>query len=109
VVHEDAQRSYAREQHVHSQIEFKTINKIGLMKVPLCNVMFVNLNPVVVSGEENTLSLAAVFWFYDESLCLPVVELLFERFQVCREHPRPRKKLEFAGEVFLHREQIFSQ
>jgi hypothetical protein len=71
--------------------------------------MFISLYPVVVPCEENSFTLAVIFWFYDESFGLAIVKLLFKLFNISGQHPGLGKESVLLGEVLLHREQVFGQ
>ena len=74
------------------------------MKITLCYIMLVHLDPVVIPCEENAFALATVFWFNDEGLCFSVIELFLEIFYVSRKHPGLWEKLKLSGEILLHRQ-----
>ena len=52
------------------------------MQISLGYVVLSLDEPITVSGQENTSTLALLFRFYDESLSSFVVELLLEIFRV---------------------------
>jgi len=72
------------------------------MKITLCYIVLVHLDPVVIPCEENAFALAAVFRFNDEGFSFFVVKLFLKVFYVGRKHPSFWKKLKFSGEILLH-------
>ena len=79
------------------------------MKVALGDVVLTGLEPVKISGQEDPFSLAASLWLDDEGLCFPVIELLFEHFNVCRQEPCLREKIVVLWKVVLHRGKVLCQ
>ena len=79
------------------------------MKVALGNVVFTGLEPVKISGQEDTFSLTTGFRLNDECLRFPVIELLFKKFDVGRQEPCLREKIVVFRKVVLHGDQVFSQ
>lgn len=102
VVNKDPQRGHRRNQNVNAQIKLKTINQVRLVKVSLRDVVFIWLNPIVVSREENTFTLTTVFWFNYKCLCSPLIELLFELLDITGQDPSIWKEVEVLWEVLLH-------
>ena len=70
--------------------------------------MLPGLEPLPVPSEEDALALATGFRFYDECLCFPIVELLFENLEVLWENKCPWEEAEVFREVLLHRYQVLS-
>ena len=52
------------------------------MKIPLSNIVFSYLQPLIVSSEENTFTLTAGLRFNDKSLSFFSIKLCFEVFGV---------------------------
>jgi len=79
------------------------------MQVTLRNIVLAWLNPITPSGQKYALALATGLGFYYESLCLPIVELFFERLQISRQQPRLWEEVVVFREVLLHGGQIFGE
>ena len=77
------------------------------MKVALGNVVFTGLEPVEISGQEDSFSLATGFRFNYECLCFPVIELLFKHFDVGWQQPCLREEIVVFSKVVLHGNQVF--
>lgn len=79
------------------------------MKVPLADVVFLWVDPVVVSGQEDSFALTTVLRLNDERFGFSVVKLLFESLIVAGQKPCRWKKLVIFWQVTLHRQQILSE
>ena len=80
LVDEDAQGNYRRYQNINTQVKLQVVYQEGLVQIPLCDVMLPRYKPVERSSQKYSFPLATSLWFYDKSLCFPVIELFLERF-----------------------------
>lgn len=83
LVNEDPQRNYRRDQHVYSQIKLQVVDQERLVQVALGYVVLARLEPVIATGQKDALSLTAGLRLDDKGLCLFVVKLILECFEVC--------------------------
>jgi hypothetical protein len=72
------------------------------MQVSLRNVVLSLNQPVTVSGQENTPTLALLFWFYDECFSFFLIELFFKGFTILWEDPCLWEEVKFLGHHVLH-------
>lgn len=80
LVNENSQGSHTSDENVNPEVKFESIDQVRFVEVPLADVVFIRLNPVVISSEENAFSLTTILRFNNKSFCLPLIELLFEPF-----------------------------
>ena len=71
--------------------------------------MLTRLEPVEISGQEDSFPLAAGFRLDDKRFGFPVVELFFESLDICWQQPSFRVKGVVFGEILLHCCQAFRQ
>ena len=104
----NSQRIDSVDQDVDPHIEFKTVNKVRLMHVPLANVLLASfhVDVVEVSRQIDAPALARSHWFDDESLSLLFGELRFEVTCVGRQDPSFGKEVILVEEHFLHPLQV---
>ena len=79
------------------------------MKVTLCHIVLTCLEPFIVSGEENSLALAAGLRLHNEGFGLFAVKLLLEVFSVLGEKPRLREEIEVLRASLLDCHEILSE
>jgi len=65
-------------------------------------------NPVAVTSQKDTLSLAIRLWLYDKSLSSLVVELISKTLGVRRQNPGLREEVVLIGKNFLHHAEVAS-
>lgn len=82
MVYENPQRCDRCQQNVDSQIKFKPIYEVRLVKVALGNVVLIWLYPVVVASKEDAFALTTVFGFNNKCLGPTFVKLLLELLDV---------------------------
>lgn len=79
------------------------------MHIPLSDIVIVGIDVVNISSEENTSSLTASLWFYNEGSGLALHKLVSEVAIFSRQQPCLRKKLEFIKELLSHLHKIPTQ
>ena len=101
-IQKNSQRRHTCQQHINTQIKLQSINQIGLMQIPLRNVVLLWINPIVVTGQEDPFALAAILRLNYECFGFALIKLLFELFEVGGEYPRFGKELELTLKILLH-------
>jgi hypothetical protein len=102
LVYKNSQGTHTGDKNVNSEVEFQSINQVRFVEVPLADIVFICLNPVVISGKENTFSLTTILWLNNESFGLSFIKLLFEPFMIPWKQPCFRKELKVLWKILLH-------
>lgn len=116
LIHEHAQRIYSIDEGVDSEVEFQSIDEVGIVQVLLGHVLIalLQLHVLEAAYQENTSPLAQMHWFYNEYfvavfLGLNVSKLVAEVGHLRGQYPSLRKEVVVILEDFLHAAQIPTQ
>ena len=112
-VDEASERVYTRYQNINSEVKLQPINKVGLMKISLSNIMFTLHDPITIPSQKYTFALAHRLRLYDKCFGSLIVKLIFEALGICWENPSFREEVEKIRKVGLHvgqvsREEVFT-
>lgn len=105
LINEYTERVNAVDERVNSQIEFQSIDQIGLAQVPLGHILIalLQIHILEASDQENSFALTEMNRFHNEGLViLFLVKLRAEVIHFLWEDPRLGEKVKFAGECLMH-------
>lgn len=68
-IHINPQGINSAQEHVDSEIEFKSLNEEGFMEVPLDYIVVVRVHIIQRPSQEDASTLTGRFWFHDVCFC----------------------------------------
>ena len=108
-IEKDSKRNHRSDQHIDPQVKLQVVKQERLVEIALRYIVLSSLVPIEVAGEEDTLALTARLGLDNESLCLSLIELFPEGFDVGWKEPSFWKEVVLLWKVLLHGNEVLSE